>query len=103
MSSLGGQLMAEHETAVAVFLTVLVLFFQLALLGVVRHHHFNSSIYPILYVLFLTSATSVVEVFLVSMDAAIFVLIFWVDIIAEAVDINKQEIYKIDMVSNTHA
>lgn len=100
MSSFGGRLIVEHETAVVVFLTVLVLFFQLDLLSAVTHHRVNSSFCSIFIILVLTCAITVAEVFLVSLDATVFVLIFWVVIIAEAVDINKQEIYNIDMVSN---
>lgn len=94
--------MAIHNTIISVLLIGYAFMFQLALLAVVTDHPVNRSVYPVLYILLLASATSVIEVTFVSWNAAVFVLIGWLSIIEVIVKQNKEVIHNADrLVSNT--
>jgi len=60
------QAMAIHNTIISVLLIGYAFMFQFALLTVVIDHPVNRSIYSVLYILLLASATSVMEVTFVS-------------------------------------
>jgi hypothetical protein len=82
-------------------LTLPVVLFQLDLFHIIIDHPVNSTVYSILYILLLSSVISVVEVSFVSWNDAIIILIFWVAIITDVANSNKEEIYNVDIkVSN---
>jgi uncharacterized membrane protein len=68
ISSYFGKFMAEHNTMVIFSLVVLVLFFQMAIFGIIRHHlsNNNNNNALILYILLLSSITSSIKVSLIS-------------------------------------
>jgi hypothetical protein len=93
--------MAQYGTLIMDSLTLPVVFFQVVVFRTITHHPVNSTIYSILYILLLSSVISVVEVSFVSWNDAIIILIFWVAIIADVANSNKEEIYNVDIkVSN---
>jgi hypothetical protein len=93
--------MAQYGTLIMDSLTLPVVIFQVVIFGTIKNHPVNSTIYSILYILLLSSVISVVEVSFVSWNDAIIILIFWVAIITDVANSNKEEIYNVDIkVSN---
>jgi hypothetical protein len=93
-----GDKIAKHDTINMISLIIVVLPFQIFLLHTIISYPVNKTIYSILYLLLLSSATSTMQVSIVSWNAAIIILIFWVLLIASVVNYNRQEIYNVSIV-----
>nr|XP_004516999.1 uncharacterized protein LOC101513051 [Cicer arietinum] len=62
LSSYGGKFMEEHYILITLFLSPLVIFFHLLIGGVMIDHPVNDSIFSILILILLSSATLIMEV-----------------------------------------
>lgn len=105
ISSVFGDIFADKDAPtknpihlVGAFLVFIAMSFQFYLLFTIKDHPVNKSIFAILYILLLSSATTVIEISLVSRIAAILNLILWVLVIGIIVNINSEEICKVDAI-----
>nr|XP_004517001.1 uncharacterized protein LOC101513925 [Cicer arietinum] len=99
MSSYGGKFMEEHDIVITLFLSPLVIFFQLWIVVITTDHPVNDSIFSILFLLLLSSGTSIMEVSLVSHSTCIVTLVLWLFWIAIVVWVNWQQIANVVRVN----
>ncbi|KEH21588.1 transmembrane protein, putative [Medicago truncatula] len=90
--------MAKYNVVLTVFVVLLVSCFQIMLVSITRSRPIDNSVFGILFLLELSSATSIVEVSYLSWTAAIIVAIFWGITLAWLVKSNWEVISKEDIV-----
>nr|XP_012567761.1 uncharacterized protein LOC101500847 [Cicer arietinum] len=95
----GVKFMEEHDIVITLFLSLLVIFFQFLIGATTIDRPANDNIFSILFILLLSSATSIMEVSLVSHSTCIAILVSWLFLIAIVVRVNWQKIANVVRVN----
>lgn len=90
--------MAKYNVLLTVFVVLFVSCFQIILVSITRSRPIDNSVFGILFLLELSSVSSVIEVSYLSWTAAIMVAIFWGITLAWLVKSNWEVISKEDIV-----
>ncbi|KAI5443091.1 uncharacterized protein LOC127096017 [Lathyrus oleraceus] len=99
VSSFGSNFMGFIVDGVPLISCLLVITFQIVIFVIIANHPVNKTIFPILYILLLLTATSVIQISFISFMSAIFILFTWILTIAIILCINSQEINDADIAS----
>ncbi|KAI5443087.1 hypothetical protein KIW84_011934 [Lathyrus oleraceus] len=98
MSSFGDKMMSDHIDSVKVISIAIVLFFQVMIFLILESHPVNKNVIPILYILVLLTATTVIQMGIAAIILGFYTLILWVVLIALNIYRHWEEVCKVDRV-----
>ncbi|KAI5443086.1 hypothetical protein KIW84_011933 [Lathyrus oleraceus] len=98
MSSFGDKMMTDHIDSVKVISIAIVVFFQLMIFFILERHPVNKNVIPILYILVLLTATTVIQMGIAAIILGFYTLIVWVVLIALNIYRHWEEVCKVDRV-----
>ncbi|KAI5443088.1 hypothetical protein KIW84_011935, partial [Lathyrus oleraceus] len=98
MSLFGDKMMTDHIDSVKVISMPIVVFFQVMIFLILESHPVNKNVIPILYILVLLTATTVIQMGIAATILDFYTLIVWVVLIAMNIYRHWEEVCKVDRV-----